>query len=344
MPRQALIVFLDGVGVGLSDPARNLFAYGAMPRLAERLGGFPTLNRPTTGLDGLAAAGLDACLGVEGLPQSATGQASLFTGVNAAAVLGHHKGPYPGPRVRGIVQAESVFKKAAAAGASVCLANGYPPEYQEEIGHRKRRHTSTVESTLAAGARIRGLDDLKKGRAVSGSLSNALLREMLGHRDLPLRTPEEAGEILTALATSHDVTVFEYGRTDWVGHRGTREEAVTLLEELDRFLNSVLGTLPPDAPFWLVSDHGNLEDLSTKSHTTNPALFLRRVTGPPPRPQKTLLDFAPDVLAVLGVTSPSPLVGEERDGGRSERIRGLEALPPPLSSPTRGEEARSRPT
>ena len=47
---------------------------------------------------------LDAGLGVEGLPQSATGQAVLLTGVNIPAELGYHYGPKPNPAGCGVSQ------------------------------------------------------------------------------------------------------------------------------------------------------------------------------------------------------------------------------------------------
>ena len=42
---------------------------------------------------------LDACLGVPGTPQSATGQATLLTGRNVPAEIGYHYGPKPNPEV-----------------------------------------------------------------------------------------------------------------------------------------------------------------------------------------------------------------------------------------------------
>ena len=86
-----LFLFFDGIGVGRDDPAENPFAAIGARRLGALAG------RP----DPEASFGtLDATLGVPGLPQSATGQTTLLTGVNAAAHAGRHMVGIPGPTLR----------------------------------------------------------------------------------------------------------------------------------------------------------------------------------------------------------------------------------------------------
>ena len=75
-----LFIFVDGLGIGSSDPEVN-------PLYDPR---FPFLNNMLS-----QARPLDACLSVAGLPQSATGQAALFTGVNAAKEMGRHIEGFP---------------------------------------------------------------------------------------------------------------------------------------------------------------------------------------------------------------------------------------------------------
>ena len=75
-----LLLFVDGVGMGEPDPDKNPLFRARLRRL--RLG---------RGLPAPDPAGLlvttDACMGVPGLPQSATGQTSILAGVNARAVV-----------------------------------------------------------------------------------------------------------------------------------------------------------------------------------------------------------------------------------------------------------------
>ena len=72
---RVLVVFLDGIGIGSPDPGRNPFFATPLPNLHEILGaGMPSLVDPEVGSDGAVAFPLDATLGVEGTPQSGTGQ------------------------------------------------------------------------------------------------------------------------------------------------------------------------------------------------------------------------------------------------------------------------------
>jgi hypothetical protein len=64
------------------------------------------------------AWGLDASLGVPGLPQSATGQTSILTGVNAPAEMGRHISGFPGPTLRRILFEHSVLKRIRERGLS----------------------------------------------------------------------------------------------------------------------------------------------------------------------------------------------------------------------------------
>ena len=84
-----LLVFVDGVGIGPDDEDLNPFvracARGLIPTLQGLMGGTPaTLTQPRADSPGASVFPLDATLGVEGVPQSGTGQAALLTGVNAA--------------------------------------------------------------------------------------------------------------------------------------------------------------------------------------------------------------------------------------------------------------------
>ncbi|HXT50199.1 MAG TPA: phosphoglyceromutase, partial [Thermoanaerobaculia bacterium] len=80
------------MGLG-GDEGSNPFVAESSPALRHLLGGPLTASRaPTLRVEGapVVLAALDAVLGVPGLPQSGTGQTTLFTGVNAQASIGHH--------------------------------------------------------------------------------------------------------------------------------------------------------------------------------------------------------------------------------------------------------------
>ena len=95
-----LFLFLDGVGLGENDPTINPLAGAEMPNLRALLGGQPLVASAAPFESQRATLlPLDACLGVPGTPQSATGQATLLTGRNVPAEIGYHYGPKPNPAV-----------------------------------------------------------------------------------------------------------------------------------------------------------------------------------------------------------------------------------------------------
>ncbi len=74
---------------------------------------------------------------------------------------------------------------------------------------------------------------------------------------------------------SFDFTVFEYFFSDKAGHSQKMKSAVDILERMDGFLAGVLDSFDDQNDILLfVSDHGNIEDLSTKSHTRNPVPLI----------------------------------------------------------------------
>ena len=165
--RPVCFVFLDGVGLAPADGS-NPLAWAAMPNVRRLLGG-PMVADQSVDKDGLLLLPLDACLGVEGLPQSATGQTALFTGVNAAALVGAHVAAYPTETLRQVIAGHSVLKRATDHGLRATFANAYTGTYWQRVAQDKLRHSASTLTTMAAGLRFRTLDDLRRGEAVYGT-------------------------------------------------------------------------------------------------------------------------------------------------------------------------------
>jgi bisphosphoglycerate-independent phosphoglycerate mutase (AlkP superfamily) len=92
--------------------------------------------------------------------------------------------------------------------------------------------------------------------------------------------------------------------TDMVGHRGPVERGVELLDLFDGVMAGALDTWDDDEGLIIVtSDHGNLEDLSTKRHTLNPVptLLWGRDAPAVAAGIRDLTDIAPAILRFLGV-------------------------------------------
>jgi bisphosphoglycerate-independent phosphoglycerate mutase (AlkP superfamily) len=86
-----------------------------------------------------------------------------------------------------------------------------------------------------------------------------------------LRSPQEAGRVLSDIASSHRFTLYEYFITDKIGHAQDHAEARRVLPMLAQFIRTLLANLDlKNTTVILTSDHGNIEDLSARNHTLNP--------------------------------------------------------------------------
>jgi 2,3-bisphosphoglycerate-independent phosphoglycerate mutase len=299
-----LMVFIDGFGLGASNAKSNPFTTVGMFFWRERFQGRP-LTADTVGA-GIAAPSFicrptDVSLNVAGLPQSATGQTVIFTGINAAVVAGRHVNGFPTKALRQIIAEHSLFKRLKQAGRQAVFANVFTKEYFAAARRGKWRHSVTTTAALAADCELLQIPELLAGTAVYQDIINEQLQAKGYH--VPLVRPEEAADNLVRRALQHDLTLFEYFQTDHCGHKQDWELARKLLNRLDRFIGTLAGqALAYGLDLLLVSDHGNIEDLSTKTHTLNPvptmafgarAAEFGGVT--------TLLDIYPAVLRYFGL-------------------------------------------
>lgn len=293
---RVLFIFLDGVGLGENDAGRNPFARASMPVLQDLLGGQRMLSAsaPHVGKKATLLA-LNAGLGVGGLPQSATGQAVLLTGINVPAEVGEHYGPKPNEAVARVIRAGNLFHRLKDAGKDAVLLNAYPPRYFRGLISGKRLYSAIPLAVTSAGGRLFDKDDLYAGRALSADFTGEGWREMLGFPDAPLLSPAAAGLLLGDLAQLHDFSLFEYWSTDYAGHKQDMDWAVRQLEEFDQVLQ---GLLEPGRSLLTVitSDHGNMEDLGTRRHTLAhvPALLLG--------PEAARQEFSQGLIDLTGIT------------------------------------------
>lgn len=294
---KVLLIFIDGLGVGVRDDRINPVSAlnGAV------LSFFQGDKRGKALAVGGAGFSLDAHLGIPGLPQSATGQTSLLTGENSQALEGRHIVGFPTPKLRDLLLSKNILKEARELGLRSTFINAYRPGIEEMV--KKKQYmffSATTIATLGAGLPFRTLDDLTSHRAVYQEFTNAALIER-GY-DVPILEPEEAGRIAAAIALDNDFSLFEYFQTDKVGHGGNMEEAVGLLSKLERFLTALLLECDgEEITVLLVSDHGNIEDITTRTHTHHKvmaAAWGRRAQEISIN-LKSLLDIEPAVLATL---------------------------------------------
>jgi 2,3-bisphosphoglycerate-independent phosphoglycerate mutase len=309
-PRRAILVFLDGVGIGVGDPAINPFAAAHLPRIQSLLDGRLPIAEHLDADGRIVAeravlAAADATLGVEGLPQSGTGQTTLLTGRNGAAEYGRHFGPWVPTPLRPMLAAENLLRRAADAGRTAVFANAYPLSGIPADPRIFRRPAGPMLAAQSVGALTRGAAELAEGRAVASSITNERWREQLGD-DVPDVTPEEAARTLARIAADADVTLFAHYDTDYTGHRGALDGAVAALERVDAFLGALADALPPDALLVVSSDHGNVEDVRG-GHTMNPVPVLALGAGREGFVNaRSLMNIAPMILQLLDIREGLP--------------------------------------
>jgi len=288
-----LLIFVDGLGVGVRGRHNPLDVLGAR---AAPLAVFED-EEPSLPFGGLLAR-TDARLGVEGRPQSASGQTTILTGVNIPRLLGHHKQGFPNERMREVLREHSLFLQLQKLGHGPdVFVNAYHPQF---FAKRPRWVAATTVAVEAAGLPFRTFEDLKEGRAVFHDFTNRdLLKRGL---DVPERAPEEAAAVLARLAGEHRFTLYEHFVADRAGHDQDEAAALDILGGLARFVRATLSLLDLGrTTVLLTSDHGNVEDLSTRNHTLNqvPTLAWGRGREKVVGRVRTLADITPTILEIL---------------------------------------------
>ena len=275
-----LTLFLDGVGLGADEPASNPLAIADTPTLISLTNGKRWLastcrqeNERTVFIP------TDARLGVAGRPQSGTGQASLLTGLNVPKIIGRHYGPKPDRQTREIIAKHSYFRRLTEKGKAAGLLTAYPPRLLADFERGKTLRSSIQQAAFESGQPHFTLEDVKQKLALTAEWTTDSWRRHLRFDDLPRYSPTEAGALLARLARQYAFSFHSHWLTDRIGHRGTLDDGVEVLERFDAVLAGVLEEWDDDAGLVVVtSDHGNLEDLGTRRHTLNlvPTLIIGR--------------------------------------------------------------------
>lgn len=272
-----ILIFVDGLGWGPVDPAVNpqhayggeVFRFGAA---AE------ALAAPVPAWGGGRARAIDAVLGVPGVPQSATGQTTLLSGVNAQAAIGQHLTGFPNQALRDILREHSVLRQLARGGVPARFLNAFRPRFWDLPAEKQWALSATTVANLAAGLPFFTLDDVAAGRSLYQDFTNAELIAR-GFAVPPLTAAQAGGVLARAAREGGGFTLYEYFLSDKAGHTGEAAVIAGELVKLDDFVRATLAELETElaggrALVLLTSDHGNLEDATTRRHTTNPVPLL----------------------------------------------------------------------
>ncbi len=256
-----IFIFVDGLGVGLNNLSFNPCCY------SKYFIFHPENKIPFDG----ELFGLDASLGVKGLPQSATGQTTIYTGKNAARMIGKHFFGFPNKQLKDIIAQNSIFYELKLSGYSCKFVNAFRPVFftTPEIFNNINLST-TSEMSRAAELSFSCLKDIRKKKALYHDYTNS---ELIGKGfDVPQFDAEMAANILLNLSDRFDFILYEYFLTDFAGHSKNMELSKVRLAQIETLIYEVIiKSKKLNKAVIVCSDHGNIEDLRTKSHTNNPA-------------------------------------------------------------------------
>lgn len=304
------LLFIDGVGIGRPDPAVNPLAsaHYLLSQFDDGTG---------ESLRGGCLHSVDATFNVPGRPQSASNQTALLTGEPAPALIGRHVLGFPNPPLRALLQQRSIIKRMVSEGRAATFANCYPAEYLDALNlrrlpsstqdiaipprrARRLRASATTLAMAAAEIPLRTFEDARRGEGLTNDIDGSFASER-GFA-VPRRTPEESAAIFWRLASKVDFALFEHYLADEAGHAKDWSKARRTLDTFDRFCRAAVASRPRDWHLLICSDHGNVEDLSSRSHTLNrvPVLYF----GPTERwdeNPRNLADVGRGILRLVGI-------------------------------------------
>ena len=238
---------------------------------------------------------------LDGRPQSASGQTTILTGINAPLRLGYHKQGFPNKALLEIIYDHSIFRQLKEAGVEpITFANAYTSRFFET---RPRWVSASTAAVEAAGLSFRTIDDLKDGKAVYQDFTNRILAER--GELVETRTPGEAAAVLASILRDNRFTLYEYFITDKIGHAQDMSAAKTVLTHLAEFSRRLLMELDlKRTTVILTSDHGNIEDLSSRNHTLHqvPTIVWGRNRERVAARIETLADITPAIVDLLTET------------------------------------------
>ena len=283
MPRM-IFIFLDGVGIGKSEPSNPFHRAGASY--------LPFFGQNLCWTDQTPVKPIDPLFGIPGFPQSATGQTTLYTGKAVPVLLNRHQGTTPNKFMRKIIREYNLISLLKNKRVKATFINAYPVfarffnsghinikadgrfEFSREFPELFKKRIS-VTSCMMISSRIKPFDegDILAGKSIYQDYSNRELTKR--GLSLPEFTPEKAAEILFKQSRQYDFMLYEYFQTDIYAHRKSVSECTDLIKKLNRLIERLVTLLDKRTDTLLItSDHGNLEDCSVHTHTLNPVPLI----------------------------------------------------------------------
>ena len=314
-PKEGSIIYLfyDGIGFGKNDPDSNPFSRYAHTYLSVLGARSPQQSLP----EEWEIIPTDASLGFPGLPQSATGQTALWTGINGAQIMGCHMTAFPGPSLIKYIKEYSMIKQFCEHGRKAVLLNAYTQKYIDRMKAKPRLRSVSSHIQLASGQPYRTLDDLEAGKALYMDYTHEIMHRLYPElrERFPVQPARQRGKDTAQMAKDYDLVLHEFFLSDKAGHKQSWEQAQWCIEKIEDFLSGLIPDLNPEKDFLLISsDHGNLEDLSSKSHTLNPVptFAYGKFAKEAKQKIKSLVDIVPFIYECAGMKVELPVLQQSK--------------------------------
>ncbi|MCL2367261.1 MAG: 2,3-bisphosphoglycerate-independent phosphoglycerate mutase [Oscillospiraceae bacterium] len=120
------------------------------------------------------------------------------------------------------------------------------------------------------------------------------------------------------ISEQYDIVIVNFANCDMVGHTGDYAAAIKAVETVDACVGKVLDAVKQvDGYLIVTADHGNADEMLQAdgihrhtAHTTNPVPFIVYGADVQLKSSGILADIAPTILAMLGLTKPTLMTGE----------------------------------
>ena len=165
---------------------------------------------------------------------------------------------------------------------------------------RRNRPSVTSVMGMAENMSFRTVRDFQINNGVYHDITGERLKES-GY-DIQLITPEQGAANLYKLSRDYDFTLYEHFITDIAGHKFEMDKAVAVVAQLDRFIGKLLELMDfNEDVLFITSDHGNLEDLTVRTHTMNrvPVIIIGKKAEGVELKIDSLTDIMPFVLELF---------------------------------------------
>lgn len=136
-----------------------------------------------------------------------------------------------------------------------------------------------------------------------------------------MSAPQLTEHLVDAInSQAFDVIICNYANADMVGHTGDFNATVRAIECLDRCMSEVWHALAKqDGQLLITADHGNAEEMFDETthqahtaHTSEPVpLVYVGGNWHFTRTEGSLIDIAPTMLVMLGITPPQEMTGQQ---------------------------------